>query len=70
MRMGDCFRHLGEYSTARLYYSELIEEFPRTTEAERARQRIKELDRKGAKVDKRMRAHYARKDKAARKRGG
>src|SRR5690606_21389899 len=28
LRMGDCFRHLGDFTTSKLYYEELLSEFP------------------------------------------
>lgn len=43
MRIGDCFRHLGDGVTAKLYYDELIKEFPDTDEAVKAKERLAEL---------------------------
>jgi TolA-binding protein len=43
MRMGDCFRHLGDSSTAKLYYNELIEKHPKSEEAAKAKERLKGL---------------------------
>lgn len=43
MRMGDCFRHLGEKSTAKLYYEELVTQFPSTAEAEKAKERLQKM---------------------------
>lgn len=42
MRIGDCFRHLGDGVTAKLYYEELIKEFPDTDEAVKAKERLAE----------------------------
>jgi TolA-binding protein len=47
MRLGDCFRHLGDASTARLYYEELIKEFPKSDEAGKAKERLADFDAKG-----------------------
>jgi hypothetical protein len=43
MRIGDCFRHLGDGVTAKLYYEELVKEFPDTEEAARAKERLAEV---------------------------
>lgn len=40
MRIGDCFRNLGDASTARVYYEELIKEFPNSEEAAKAKERL------------------------------
>jgi TolA-binding protein len=42
MRLGDCFRHLGDTETAKLYYEELIRDFPDTEEATKAKERLAE----------------------------
>jgi TolA-binding protein len=42
MRLGDCFRHLGDNETAKLYYEELIRDFPNTDEAAKAKERLAE----------------------------
>ena len=47
MRMGDCFRHLGDAATARLYYQELVDKYPKTDQATKAQARLKELGNKG-----------------------
>jgi TolA-binding protein len=38
MRIGDCFRHLGDGATAKVYYEELIKEFPDSDEATKAKE--------------------------------
>jgi TolA-binding protein len=47
LRLGDCFRHLGEPATAKLYYEEVISEHAKSPEAATAKQRLAELN-KGA----------------------
>ena len=47
MRLGDCFRHLGDASTAKVYYEELIKEFPRSDEAAKAKERLAGFDKGG-----------------------
>jgi TolA-binding protein len=44
MRMGDCFRHLGDKATARIYYEELIEEFGSSSEAKEARKKLAKMN--------------------------
>ena len=39
-RIGDCFRHLGDGETAKVYYEELIKEFPDSEEAVKAKERL------------------------------
>ena len=43
MRLGDCYRHLGDSDTASIYYQELIDEFPKSSEAESARIKISKI---------------------------
>ena len=43
LRMGDCFRHLGDSDTAKLYYDELIREFPDSSQAGKAKEQIAKL---------------------------
>lgn len=43
MRLGDCFRHLGDKDTSKIFYEELVQEFPKSPEAEKARERLSEL---------------------------
>jgi TolA-binding protein len=40
MRIGDCFRSLGDGETAKVYYEELIKEFPDSDEAAKAKERM------------------------------
>ncbi len=40
MRIGDCFRNLGDVATAKVYYEELIKEFPKSDEAAKAKERL------------------------------
>lgn len=49
MRLGDCFRNLGDPATAKIYYEELVNDFPSTDEALKAKERIAELDAKDNK---------------------
>ncbi len=49
MRLGDCFRNLGDPATAKIYYEELIADFPSTDEAVKAKERLAELDEKDKK---------------------
>ncbi len=44
LRMGDCFRHLGDKVTAKLYYEELISEFPDAEEAGTAKDRLSDIN--------------------------
>jgi TolA-binding protein len=44
LRMGDCFRNLGDKKTAIAYYKLLVEKFPKATESEEARKHLKKLD--------------------------
>lgn len=46
MRMGDCYRHLGDRDTAAIYYEELISEFPSSSEAASARERLSNIKKK------------------------
>ncbi len=47
MRIGDCFKNLGDDTTARLYYEELIKEFPKSDEAAKARESLAKLGKGG-----------------------
>ena len=42
LRLGDCFRHLGDVATSNVFYEELIKEFPSSDEAAKARERLAE----------------------------
>ena len=46
LRMGDCFRHLGDKKTALVYYSEFIDRFPKSEEAKKAEAYLKTLQMK------------------------
>lgn len=46
MRMGDCFRHLGDYKAALIYYQELVNSYPKSEEAEWANEQIEILENK------------------------
>jgi TolA-binding protein len=48
MRMGDCFRRLGDNPMALIYYTELVEKYPNSTFVEKAKERITELGGKKA----------------------
>lgn len=43
MRLGDCFRHLGDNATAKVYYDEVTKQFPGSPEATKAGERLGEL---------------------------
>jgi len=43
LRMGDAFRNLGDPATAKLYYQELITKHPKSPEANKAKDRLKDL---------------------------
>lgn len=43
LRMGDCFKNLGDKKTAIAYYKKLIEKFPNSTESESAKKQLKTL---------------------------
>lgn len=40
MRMGDCFRSLGDMATAKLYYQDIVDKHPDSPEAGRAKERL------------------------------
>ena len=44
MRLGDAFRHLGDPTTAKLYYTEIVTKFPSSAEASKAKERLAELN--------------------------
>ena len=44
MRIGDSFRLLGDREIAKVYYSELIEQFPQSSSAELAKKRLAAVD--------------------------
>lgn len=43
LRMGDCFRHLGDASTSKLYYQELIKLYPNSQQASSAKEHLSEV---------------------------
>ena len=43
LRLGDCFRHLGEPATAKIYYDELLASYGKSSEAKIAQERLKKL---------------------------
>lgn len=43
MRMGDCFKQLGDVETAKIYYQELIQKHSRTDEAKQAKEKLGKL---------------------------
>ncbi len=43
LRMGDCFRSLGDKETAKLYYEELVAKHPNTAEAKKAKELLSKL---------------------------
>ena len=48
MRMGDCFRSLGDQATAKLYYQEILDKHPESNEAAKAKERLQASAKKGA----------------------
>jgi TolA-binding protein len=48
MRLGDCFRLLGETATARLYYEEVVKDFPTSSEAKTSKKRLASLKKRSA----------------------
>lgn len=51
LRLGDCFRANGDPGTARIYYKEIVRDFPSSSEARRSRERLAEMSRDGADRD-------------------
>ena len=43
MRMGDCFRHMGDKATARMFYEELVNKYAKSPQAEKARAQLDKL---------------------------
>lgn len=43
MRLGDCFRHLGDANTAKLYYKDVIKYHPQSAEAQKSKERLDSL---------------------------
>ncbi len=46
MRMGDCYRHLGDNDTALIYYNEVIKDFPKTDQGVKSKERVAQLGKK------------------------
>lgn len=46
MRMGDCYRHLGDADTALIYYQEVVRDFPKTEQGIKSKERISQLSDK------------------------
>ncbi len=46
MRMGDCYRHLGDNDTALIYYNEVIKDFPKTDQGIKSKERVAQLGKK------------------------
>ena len=46
LRMGDCFRQLGDTKTALIYYNELLAVYPKSSEAALASSYVKKLEKK------------------------
>jgi TolA-binding protein len=55
LRLGDCFRAQGDVGTAKIYFQEIIKEFPTSSEAKRSKERLADLSKgggsKSAKAD-------------------
>lgn len=43
LRLGDCFRELGDTATAKTYYEELLRDFPKSKEAAQAKKALRKL---------------------------
>lgn len=43
MRMGDCFKQLGDKATAKLYYEEIVSQHPNSSEAKKAKEALARL---------------------------
>ena len=43
VRLGDCFRHLGDVATAKLFYEDIIDAYPKSDEAQRAAEKLKTM---------------------------
>lgn len=52
MRMGDCFKNLGDKATAKLYYQELVSKYASSEYAAKAKQRLSEIDASGGSDSK------------------
>lgn len=43
MRMGDCFRHLNDRSTAKIYYQEVVKKYPDSDQAKASREHLEKI---------------------------
>jgi TolA-binding protein len=48
LRVGDSFRHLGDADTAKIYYEELVAKYPKTEQAQTAKERLERFEKRGA----------------------
>lgn len=48
LRLGDCFKQLGDNQAAKSYYKEILTKFPKSEEASRAKEQLDALESKGA----------------------
>ena len=48
MRMGDCFKFLGDLDTAKIYYQEVIDKYPNSNSAKTSTTRLNKLKKKSA----------------------
>ena len=46
MRLGDCYRHLGDPETALIYYQEVAKDFPKSEQGIKSKERISQLNDK------------------------
>lgn len=46
IRLGDCFRHLGDLAMAKVFYQDLIDNHPQSAEADRATAKLESLAKK------------------------
>lgn len=46
LRMGDCFRHLGDEETAKIYYQEVLDTYPKSESATESTERLSKLKKK------------------------
>ena len=49
LRLGDCFKSLGDAATAKLYYEEVTQKFPGSPEANKAKDKLAGLNKSAAK---------------------
>jgi TolA-binding protein len=51
LRLGDCFKAIGDNSTAKLYYEDVTKNHSKSPEAEKAKKQLKEIGSKGASLN-------------------